>query len=155
MDRDAHLTAFLAGHEAECPVCGYALAGITQPTCPECAAPLSLAIASPNTGLGPWVTAIVSLAMAIGFDAVAAFMFTIPLIFASGRPPPMAYALWLGLVTLGALCLASMIFLVKRKRSWHHMPRKKQWIFAIGIACVVFVVHAAFGGGWILMAQLI
>lgn len=152
MDKDAHLTAFLAEHGAECPVCGYALDGITRPACPECAAPLALAISSPNLGFGPLITAIVALALAVGFDGVFSLLMTIPIVFEPGAPT-FIFILWFGLIALGLVSLLLLIALATRRKQWQRKTRRAQWIRAIFISVVVFLVHAAFGGGMMYLAQ--
>ena len=146
---DDLLVRFLADRDAPCPVCRYNLRGLAADTCPECAAPIRLDIASPSLHIGPFVLAIVSLALGAGFDLVVTLIFSITaLIFADPSVP----ASWIGplivLGTLGSLgtsCLLGIILLVKRRPRWNRLGPRRQWRTAILTFVGVGGVHALVG----------
>ncbi len=138
------LEAFLSTNDASCPVCAYNLRGLTAVHCPECNAPLSLAVTSENLSVGPWSLAIVSWAMGAGFDGVVALLVSIMLI---ANPAPIwpPYALVAMFVTLALICLAAITLLVRRRRRWAFKPRATQWRWALACLFGVFLAHAAIG----------
>ena len=141
------LLAHLADHDAECPVCGYGLRGITSPICPECAAPLHLAVASERTGVGPWLVGVIACALALGFDAVVFVLIAggATVTYASRGVLPLQPVVMGGL--FGAFALASGIALgavLRSRRSWARRPRRSQWVTGWAIFGGVGLAHVGF-----------
>lgn len=59
------LTTFLAGSDARCPSCGYALRGCTSDKCPECGASLTLEIGIGRDTSGWWLAGLIGLNVSI------------------------------------------------------------------------------------------
>ena len=55
MPPDDLLFRYLAQQDAQCPKCGYSLAGSTAHTCPECGLTLALTLRGPTERWGWWV----------------------------------------------------------------------------------------------------
>lgn len=146
-DDERALVAWLAGHDEPCPVCSFNLRGVPGARCPECGSGLSLAVASVNTRLGPWILALVSCAMALGFDAVVLVLLTIAVIL-SGPPAsaaPIIVFYYLVFLVLGGGSLAGLIWLVAHRRSWHRMEVHRHWPAAIGVFVGIGIIHALAG----------
>lgn len=144
-----HLLAYLKDHDAACPICRYNLRGLATARCPECAAPLQLAVASPNLHLGPLVLTIVSFALAAGFDLVVGLMMGTVLIIHANMA---AAATWMApalvsstLTTIGVTCVACIILLVRLRHRWNRIPIKKQWIVGVVVFLLVGFSHAGLG----------
>jgi hypothetical protein len=54
-DDHAMLITWLSTHDAPCPACKYNLRHLTEPRCPECGQPLSLAIATSQPFSRTWI----------------------------------------------------------------------------------------------------
>lgn len=151
-DPDPLLVAYLAKADAPCPICDYNLRNLTTDTCPECSAKLHLRVGSENMTLGPWLGAVLSFALAVGFDAVMSLIFTV--MFTVSRfanPPPAPYvtnqfikALSVFL-TLTLSCSLAIFILVRRRRRWMMMPRRAQWRYAVIAFASVFIIHLITG----------
>jgi hypothetical protein len=147
-DSDAQaLISFVAARDVSCPVCAYNLRGLEAPVCPECAAPLHLQVGSDNLRLGPWFLAVVSLALALGFDGVVSLMVIIAMIrFAPTRGqawPPILLLLFL--VPLGTVSAVGLWQMFARRMQWTRMPRPRQKVRAALIFVVTGVVHGVAG----------
>jgi hypothetical protein len=149
---DPLLLSFLATHDAPCPVCDYNLRNLTTDTCPECSAQLHLRVGSENLTLGPWLGAVLSCALGVGFDAVMSLLFTV--IFTVSRfanPPPVPAVtnqfikVLSVFLTLTLSCTIAILFLVRRRRRWMMMPRRSQWRYAAIIFISVFILHLIVG----------
>lgn len=156
---DPLLLSFLGERDALCPVCDYNLRGLKVDRCPECAAHLHLQVGSENLRLGPWVFAVVSFALAVGFDAVVGLMVSIAFTASFFSPQQVApivrqqhLILLGGFLGLALTCIAAIFMLVRRRRRWMMMPRKAQWRWAGVIFASVFVVHLVAG---LLMARML
>lgn len=142
-----HLLAFVAEWPAECPVCDYSLRGLTQPRCPECGAELELRVGSPRLHVGAWALAIVSFALALGFDGVVSLIMLIAIATSPNIP-------WiaLGICSLFLLLATSMatgLLVVARNRPrWTRRPTRTQWTHAIAVFLTVGMIHALIGLGW-------
>lgn len=137
---------YLSGHDAACPACGYGLRGIADPVCPECAAPLHIEIASIRSSAGPWLLALVSWTLALGFDGVVALIFTTAL--AVTRPPlsqayPYIFASTFTVLTLGGAVGISRV--LRTRSMWVTRPRRTQWQHAFLTFFLVAGMHAAVG----------
>lgn len=149
MPSDSPLVAFLATRDIACPVCRYNLRGLQGETCPECAAPLRLDVASPNLHLGPLVLMIVAFSLAAGFDLVVGLVFvTLTLVTADPAVP----ASWIGpmlvggtLCAVGGACLVSVVLLVRRRIQWQRLRPRRQWQAALVTFFGVGLAHAVLG----------
>jgi hypothetical protein len=54
-DRTAMLVEYLGDHDAECPLCGYNLRGLTEPRCPECGKGIGFTVTLAEPYLRAWV----------------------------------------------------------------------------------------------------
>ncbi|MCA9288569.1 MAG: hypothetical protein KDA05_08285 [Phycisphaerales bacterium] len=146
---DPTLIAFLRERDAPCPVCSYNLRGLAASKCPECAAPLHLEVGSSSLRLGPLVLAIVSFALAAGFDLIVGGFFAVGSLMSSIRG---SLASWLGpalvagvLGAAGLGCLAGIVLLVRRRAWWNRLGRRRQWAAAWTTFACVGVGHAVLG----------
>lgn len=143
------LADWLGRHDEPCPACGHNLRSVPSPACPECGAPLRLMVGSEQARLGPWLLALASFLLALGFDSVATLLLTIPAIVSLFLPggPPMPYFMVLGLMTaLSAGTGAAAWATIARRRGWPRWSRRTQWIVAGLIFAGVGVTHLAAGG---------
>ena len=146
---DAEWTvAWVAGRDAPCPVCGYNLRGLKAARCPECGADLHLTVASRRLNLGPWFLAVVSFALALGFDGVVSALMTAAMITLGGTPKKqLAPYLLLGtLILLAAACAAGLWWMFRRRKGWALWSETAQWRAAAAVFLAVGGVHAALGG---------
>lgn len=143
------LFTFLASRDFPCPICRYNLRGLTTNRCPECSAPLELAVASPNLHLGPFVLTIVSFSLAAGFDLVVSTMLGVMTLISANLA---ASATWIApaivfciLTVAGLTCLAGVIVLVRRRQRWNRLTLRKQWLISILTFLGVGISHAVLG----------
>lgn len=146
------LSAFLASHDAPCPICAYNLRGVTLAVCPECESPIELGIASSNAHLGAWLLALLAFAMPLSFDLLIGVMMIVSSVMTGGEDTLSLY-LMISLLTLTLGCVGMLWMLVVRKRHWLCMARSRQWRLAWVIFAAVFLVHLAVGAGGVLLAQ--
>ena len=142
---DPMVTAWLAERDAACPVCDYNLRGVELPVCPECASPLQLAVASPGAVHGPWVFAIVSLAMGLGFDAVMVVLFVSLRLYFGPTPGPFLLIFVSVFLCLAVACASPMVWTIRTRRRWFQRARSSQWRRAWAIFLLVGAVHTVVG----------
>jgi len=142
--RDAMLLDFLREHEADCPVCGYNLKGLTRPVCPECRHELVLSVGAKRLRLG-WLL----LAVAPGcFSGIAALFVLVPIV---GRVVFGDGALTWPLIALdlfGWLSALIMIIIAVKPERFLAQPRAIQrwWALLIWIVHITaFAVFVLFG----------
>ncbi|MCC6660530.1 MAG: hypothetical protein IT437_06550 [Phycisphaerales bacterium] len=146
------LLSWLAGNDAPCPVCSYNLRGLKEPRCPECAAPLHLAVGSTHFVTGPWVLALVALSLAMGFDGVVLVLMTVGGTIgwiAEGPPPPgflwVIGSIYAGFTVLASVCGLGVWLLLRGRRAWLSQTPRRQWRVAVGLFAGVGVVHLLYG----------
>lgn len=141
------LVEWLRGRDASCPVCGYNVRSLEAPRCPECAAELRLGVEAANAVWGPWAFASLSLALALGFDAVTTIIITTGYLLMP--PPPVGRTgVWWLMGIFGGLSLACALGLwrvLARRRTWMRLPKARQWRSAGLVFAAVAGVHTAFG----------
>ena len=131
------LRMLLARRDIACPVCAYNLRGNESDHCPECGSVLDLRAASTDLKLGPWLTALLGVALPMGFVAVYAvigLVFTIGMAVSggidAGDAPSVAASAAVPLLVWGlyALLLARII---RHRRKFWARPRRLQWRSAV------------------------
>ncbi len=70
MPADPFLTRFLSERDAACPLCGYALRGLTGEVCPECGDRLVLKVGLAEPQLAWFIAGLIGLGGGFGFDAI-------------------------------------------------------------------------------------
>lgn len=73
MDNAEMLKTFLAERDLPCPSCTYNLRGLRNNVCPECHQSLEVTVALTEPKLALFLTAVVGLAMGVGFSALLFF----------------------------------------------------------------------------------
>jgi hypothetical protein len=150
-ENDGALLAWLGSNDAPCPVCSYNLRGLKEPRCPECASPLHLAVGSSHFLTGPWILALVSFALAMGFDGVVVTLMSIGgtlALLAEG--PPTRGDFWIfgtlygGFVVMLGASSCGAWFMLRRRKAWLSQAPKRQWRAAAATFAGVFLVHLAF-----------
>lgn len=147
----AALISFVAIRDAACPVCNYNLRGLKEARCPECSARLHLQVGSENLKLGPWFLAVLSFALALGFDGVVSLIMGVAFTIATITERPTIGQVWpmltvlASLVTLACISGAGVWMLVRRRRAFTRLRPSAQWRIAVGVFITVFVVHALSG----------
>jgi hypothetical protein len=146
------LQALLASRDIACPVCAYNLRRNESKNCPECGATLDLRVGSMDLKLGPWLTAVLGMALPLGFVSIyAVFGLVAMLAFVvsgsgvSGGPSLLVY------IAVPALVCAGYAFLlwrlIRRRRKFWAKPRPAQWRSA--------VLYAVLGPGAVLAPLLV
>jgi hypothetical protein len=147
-DADQLLLQWLENRDAPCPICGYNARDLRASHCPECGAKLRLELGSPNLRLGAWVVALISFALALGFDGVVS---TIMLFAFTVNPPrgrgefQVVLAIIGVFLTLSALSLAGVVVLIRRRRTWMRRTPRQQWRWAGTAFALTFLVHLLWG----------
>jgi hypothetical protein len=130
---EAHLLrALLASRDISCPVCAYNLRGNESRNCPECGANLNLQVGSADLQLGPWLTALLGVALPLGFVSIyAAFAVATLLVFIFDDSSGPAVSDLAAAMAVPALICAGYAFLlwrlVRRRRKFWAKPRRAQW----------------------------
>ena len=121
------LGAWLSARDVPCPVCGYNLRTIASDACPECGARLELRLGSADLRLGPWLVAVLAVALPLGFVSIyTAFMGI--MFLASGFGWAGGWLAIPVLVSAGyALVLARLI---RRRRQFWKKARRAQRLTA-------------------------
>lgn len=146
-DERALLTEFLSQNEAACDACGHGLKGILSTRCPECGRELRLAARAQDYTLVPWIGAMVSCALAAGFDGVCAFAAS----FMFFKHPPtwsmatIVLGCILGAYAATACLMAGIVWIYRRRLAWGRVERETQWRWAVQVFLGVLVPHALVG----------
>lgn len=144
------LAAWLATRDAPCPVCSYNLRALTLARCPECSTRLFLTVGAEDLALGPFLFAVISVAMGMGFDGV---VFILISVLTALNPPPSSgtfvpIAILGGLfLTAAMVCGTGLALLARRRPRWRRLPRRRQWAAAGAVFAIVTLGHAALGLG--------
>lgn len=143
---DALVLEFLSRTDAPCPACGYNCHALTRPACPECNAPLTLALHSDQARLGPWATAALPLALGAGFDGVVSIIMSVgAFISAPTGGPPLRFITVLAVFFgLAFAQLASLAALYRQRHRFLAMPRRTQWRRAFTLFAGVFFLHVVY-----------
>lgn len=142
---DQRLVEWLAENEECCPVCNYALGGLHEARCPECGVALRLTVGSPQARFGPWILALVSFALALGFDAVISIVMAG--LFVRFGAPPTPEPMWIltAFAVLALACAVGLLRTIRCRVRWMRMTPTHQWARSRLIFLVVGAVHLAFG----------
>ncbi|MFG0328985.1 MAG: hypothetical protein ACF8PN_03710 [Phycisphaerales bacterium] len=129
------LLRFLRDHDAECPVCGYNLRGLTRPVCPECSEELAPTVGVEGLRLG-WLFA----AIAPGFfSGIAACFVAIPTVAIYFEDGVLVWPL-VGAVLFGWMSgLFAIVLATKLRSRFIAKPNERRRSFAI----LVWLVHVA------------
>ena len=148
----AALLKWLADHDELCPACRYDLRGLAAIHCPECDSRLTLSVSSPDIRLGPWLLAVISFALGLGFDAVVCVLFAVGATIAlasnppaGSGPPPSFYVLPASLIVLALACFTGIAWLVRRRHRWLRLTPRAQWKGALAVFVGVGAVHLFVG----------
>jgi hypothetical protein len=139
-DQDA-LQTFLADRDYECPVCRYNLRGLQDTSCPECGARLDLQVGSIDLRLGPWVTAMLAIAIPLGFNAVLGVVgLTMAL---SGRErwerrDTLVFGACVGMAIAGSIAI--FVLCRRRRLMLRKKPREQRLIATIVVIVMAVVV---------------
>jgi hypothetical protein len=140
--------SWLEGRDVKCPVCEYNLRDLKGPVCPECSAPLELTVSSSNHNPGPWIVAMVSVALGAGFDGVVSVLMTLAIIFNPPNKPVEWMRVGMFYGTFLALTLASagvLVLMYRTRRRWAYWSGKRRQWTATLIFLGVSLGHAAVG----------
>ena len=136
------LELLLAARDIPCPVCGYNLRAIASTNCPECGAKLDLRVGSTDLKLGPWLAAVLAVALPLGACAIWVIMIcavmTIEGMWASDAVIATITLAAAGILYGGGLAQ----LLVKRRRFWK-WSRTKQRVTALIIGSASIFVLAS------------
>lgn len=133
---------YLKDRTIGCPRCGYNLRGAAGEHCSECGERLELRLSSTRERVGPWLVAVLALALPLGFAVIIALAGA----FGAWRSP---YWNQNDTTTLGAaaavsLCLLVGLFVVSRRRHrFMQRPRVEQWVRALALAGFMGAVQIA------------
>jgi hypothetical protein len=141
-----HLLAYLAEHDAACPVCGYGIRGLSWALCPECGSELRLGVASPRLVPGPWLLAVVSFALALGFDGVVSTMMAVGILI-SGETAWEPIGLATAFVALSCGMLAGVLGVARSRAWWSRRTVGRQWGVALATFAGVGLAHVFVAAG--------
>ena len=125
------LHALLASRDVACPVCAYNLRGIESGNCPECGANLELRVGSMDLKLGLWLTALLCVALPLGFVSIyAVYSLVVMASFAFGGSGSEVAGFLLTLTVPVLVCVAYALLLwrlIRHRRKFWAKPRRAQW----------------------------
>lgn len=148
--RDELLGTLLGRSDVSCPVCAYNLRGLNSTMCPECGASLQLQVGSSDLKLGPWLVALLGLALPLGFVGLHT-LFTGAVMIVVVKSLGGLSAGTLRLLLLPAIFTTAYVLvlwrLIRRRRKFWARPRAAQrrsaFIYAIlGIGLLLLYVAA-------------
>ena len=144
---------YLAGHDAPCVVCDQNLRGVVSDRCPECGAQLELRVGSPDVRLGAWITALVGVAVPLGFLAILGCLMLLSAILGGvqgRREWIVVIVTWIATVilglTLGAVIRGRSALLGRTRRErWliAALATIAAWVLAVGL-CVLMANNINF-----------
>ncbi len=136
--RDELLCTLLGGSDVACPVCAYNLRGLNSTACPECGASLQLQVGSSDLKLGPWLVALLGLALPLGFVGLyTLFTGAVMIVVVKSLGGLSAGALRLLLLPAALTTAYALVLwrLIRRRRKFWARPRAAQrrlaFIYAI------------------------
>jgi hypothetical protein len=147
------LQALLATRDIPCPVCAYNLRSNESNNCPECGAALDLRVGSMDLKLGPWLTAMLSVALPLGFVATytaLGLLFNVAMILGGDASLPSLWATLRRTAVLALVCAVYALFLrriIRQRRKFWARPLWVQWRSA--------VLYAVLAPGALLAAPLL
>ena len=147
------LLEWLCARDAGCPICDYNLRGVGSARCPECASPLELAVASPRAVHAPWVFAVVSFSMALGFNAVMATMIAVVTVISATYNQIGPFVVFGVFFFAALLCGIGALRTIRARRRWLRRSTKEQWSKARLIFFVVGGVHGIAGALFIYLVS--
>jgi len=108
--QDELLLAYLAEHEASCPVCGYNVHRITVPRCPECGRGLRLRLRTSDGFSRTWLITLMCAGVSAGIGGVMVCM------IARWGPPPSREPVLAGVVWcyVASMPLPLVVFWLRR-----------------------------------------
>ncbi len=139
------LKQLLALREFPCPVCGYNLRGIESDKCPECGAKLDFRVVSADLKLGPWIAAILGVALPLGFGVIMTLLFSYIVFIEgfSGNGEEYILGLFLLLTIVESVALGFLLH--KRKKFWRNTTQYQQTIatMCIGVSAILTIIVIA------------
>ena len=139
------LKQLLAFREFPCPVCGYNLRGIKSGKCPECGAKLDLRVVSADLKLGPWIAAILGVALPLGFGVIMTLLFSYIVFIEGFSGNGEEYILGLLLLLTIVEGVALGLLLRKRKKFWRNTIQYQRTIatMCIGVSAILTTIVVA------------
>jgi predicted RNA-binding Zn-ribbon protein involved in translation (DUF1610 family) len=125
-----------------CPKCGYNLRGAAGNNCPECGSHLELRISSARDRIGPWILAVLAVALPLGFAAVI----TIAGAFGAWRSPywgPNDTVTLAASATVSVMLLIGLVVVVRRRHRFSQRRCAEQWLRSLALAGFMGVVQIA------------
>ena len=139
------LKTLLAVRDIPCPVCGYNLRAISSANCPECGAKLDLKVGSSDLKLGPWIAAILGVALPLGFGVIMTLLFSYIVFIEgfSGNGEEYILGLFLLLTIVEGVALG--LLLRKRKKFWRNTSQYQRTIaiMCIGVSAILTTIVIA------------
>lgn len=151
------LASFLAGSDARCPSCRYALRDCTSNKCPECGCELTLEIAPPRTVSGWWLAGLIGLNISIAMIFLCLIGLGTGIVtelqhpglrqqvrsgFASSSELPRWGPITLLTILLVALTLI-MSYLATRREAFARTPNpRRAWLGLLAVASPLLAVGA-------------
>ena len=125
------LRTLLASRDIPCPVCTYNLHGNESSDCPECGANLDLRVGSTDLKLGPWLVAVLGLALPLGFVSIAGlFRIVIMIVYLADSASAGlrgSYLVFTAIAILISVGYGILLWrLVRRRRKFWARPRRVQ-----------------------------
>ena len=136
------LKKLLALRELPCPVCGYNLRAIESDKCPECGAKLGLKVGSSDLKLGPWIAAILGVALPLGFGVIMTLFFSYIVFIEGYSGDDVANILGSLLILTIVEGVALGLLLRKRKKFWRDTIQNQRTTatLCIGVSAILTII---------------
>ena len=127
------LRALLAARDVPCPVCAYNLRRITSANCPECGATLQLRLGIADLRFGPWLVALIAMALPLGGVGLVSIGLVINFWRWDMNRPDMVAQLVSAVAILGlpAFYTFGLRCLIRDRRKFWAKPHSKQRRIAV------------------------
>jgi hypothetical protein len=134
------LFLYLRDNDAECPVCGYGLHGLTTPVCPECGVEVELGVRANDPMLRIWIAGLITASLPTGFFLFFLGLVGLASLVGVGVPP--FRELWPTVVG-GVLGSAAIVLLIAQRRRFRAVSKSTRARLVVALGLLMAALFAS------------